>query len=152
NPYTCAGKEGNSLFCKLPLPGHTDFTPQANIVFVPDPEHLCDAPRAPAPDVDMDEVEDVTPIDDEDYNLEDLTDVTDDHAYRRWMVDSQKKNNSLLRRILKGITGGCIGNQGHQPRQRARRPGKEPVGTSSGGESLPQNRRTADHSGSGESD
>src|SRR5690606_5010229 len=104
NPYTCAGKEGNSLFCKLPLPGHTDFTPQANIVFVPDPEHLCDAPRAPAPDVDMDEVDDVTPIDDEDYNLEDLADVTDDHAYRRWMVDSQKKNNILLKRILKGIT------------------------------------------------
>ncbi|KAL0722824.1 hypothetical protein Bca4012_037423 [Brassica carinata] len=73
------------------------------------------------------------------------------------MVDSQKKNNSLLKRILMGITGGCIRGQGEQgqgeqTQQRARRSGKEPVGTSAGGERLPRNRRTAGHSGSGDSD
>ncbi|KAL0722800.1 hypothetical protein Bca4012_037399 [Brassica carinata] len=100
----------------------------------------------------MDDVEDVTLNADEEYNLEDLADVTDDHAYRRWMVDSQKKNNSLSRRILRGITGGCIRGQGEQTQQRTRRPGKEPVGTSAGGERLPRNRRTAGYSGSGDSD
>ncbi|KAL0734026.1 hypothetical protein Bca4012_010236 [Brassica carinata] len=100
----------------------------------------------------MDDVENATPYDDGEYNLEDLADVTDDHAYRRWMVDSQKKNNSLLKRILKGITGGCIRGQGEQTQKRAGRSGKEPVGTSAGGERLPRNRRTAGHSGSGDSD
>uniref|UniRef100_A0A0D2ZVD0 CCHC-type domain-containing protein n=4 Tax=Brassica TaxID=3705 RepID=A0A0D2ZVD0_BRAOL len=58
------------------------------------------------------------------YDLEDLTDVTDDHAYRRWMVDSQKKNNSLMKRILRALTGGCIGSQDEQTTQGTRRPGK----------------------------
>src|SRR5690606_26098812 len=107
---------------------------------------------APVPDADMDDVEDVTPNADGEYDLEDLADVTDDHAFRRWMVDSLKKNNNLLKRILRGITSDCIGGQGEQPRQRTRRPGKEPVGTSSGGERLPRNKRTSGHSDSGDSD
>ena len=152
--YKFADKEGNTLYCKLPLPGLTNFKTLENIVFLPDAEHLCDDPRAPVPNenADMDDVEDVTPSADSAYDLEDLTDVTDDHAYRRWMVDSQKKNNSLMKRILRAITGGCIGSQDEQTTQGTRRPGKEPAGTSTGEERLPRNRRTAGHSSSGDSD
>ncbi|KAJ4917350.1 Uncharacterized protein Rs2_02900 [Raphanus sativus] len=136
------------------MPGFTDFLCLKNIVFLLDVEHLCEDPRAPVPDADddMDNVEHVTPPADGKYDLEDFTDVTDDHAYRRWMVDSQKKKNSLLKRILRAITGGCIGGQEEHTPQSTRRPGKEPAGTSTGGERLPRNRRTAGHSGSGDSD
>ncbi|KAG5393276.1 hypothetical protein IGI04_023239 [Brassica rapa subsp. trilocularis] len=152
--YKFADKEGDTLYCKLPLPGLTNFMTLENIVFLPDAEHLCDDPRAPVPNenADMDDVVDVTPSADSAYDLEDLTDVTDDHAYRRWMVDSQKKNNSLMKRILRAITRGCIGSQDEQTTQGTRRPGKEPAGTSTGEERLPRNRRTAGHSSSGDSD
>jgi len=152
--YKFADKDGNTLYCKLPLPGLTDFTTLENIVFLPDAEHLCDDPRAPVPDANAarDDVEDMAPPADGAYDLEDLTDVTDDHAYRRWMVDSQKKNNSLMKRILRALTGGCIGSQDEQTTQGTRRPGKEPAGTSTGEERLPRNRRTTGHSSSGDSD
>ncbi|KAG5403981.1 hypothetical protein IGI04_010100 [Brassica rapa subsp. trilocularis] len=108
--YKFTDKDGITLYCKLPLPGLTDFTTLDNIVFLPNAEHLCVDPRAPIPDENAagDDVEDITPPADGAYDLEDLTDVTDDHAYRRWMVDSQKKNNSLMKRILRALTGGCI--------------------------------------------
>ncbi|CAN7089687.1 unnamed protein product [Brassica rapa subsp. narinosa] len=117
-------------------------------------EHLCVDPRAPIPDENAagDDVEDITPPADGAYDLEDLTDVTDDHAYRRWMVDSQKKNNSLMKRILRALTGGCIRSQVERTTQGTRRPGKEPAGTSAREERLPRNRRTAGHSSSGDSD
>lgn len=152
--YKFQDKEGNPLYCKLPMPGFTDFLSLENIVFSLDEEHLCDDPKAPAQhdDEDMDDVEHVTPPADGEYDLENFTDVTDDHAYRRWMVESQKKNNSLMKRILRAITGGCIGAQEERTPQRTRRPGKEPAGTSTGGVRLPRNRRTAGHSGSGDSD
>ncbi|KAG2322906.1 hypothetical protein Bca52824_016119 [Brassica carinata] len=57
--------------------------------------------------------EDVTP--DTIYDLEDIEDGFDDETYRRWMMDSSKKS-SLMRRILKVITGGCF--KGHQERGR----------------------------------
>lgn len=130
NTYKFSDKEGNTLFCKLPLPGLTDFTTLANIRFLPDPEFLCEDPREPIPDADMDDVEDVTPDADGANDLDDLADVADDHAYRCWMVDSQRKNNNLMKRILRAITGGCIGGQEEQTQQRTRRPGKEQAGTS----------------------
>ena len=43
------------------------------------------------------------------YDLAPLDDNSDDATYRRWKVDSQPKNNSLMKRILKAITGGCMG-------------------------------------------
>ncbi|KAF2571409.1 hypothetical protein F2Q70_00002507 [Brassica cretica] len=143
--YKFADKEENPLYCKLPLPGLTNFMTLENIVFLPDAEHLCDDPRVPVPNenADMDDVEDVTPPADGAYDMGDLTDVTDDHAYRRWMVDSQKKNNSLMKKILRAITCGCIGSQDEQTTQGTRRPCKEPSGTSTGEERLPRNRRTA---------
>ena len=152
--YKFADKDGITLYCKLPLPGLTDFTTLENIVFLPNAEHLCDDPRAPIPDENAakDDVEDMAPPADGAYDLEDLTDVTDDHAYRRWMVDSQKKNNSLMKRILRALTGGCIRSQVEQTTQGTRRPGKEPAGTSTREERLPRNRRTAGHSSSGDSD
>ncbi|KAF2599416.1 hypothetical protein F2Q68_00008192 [Brassica cretica] len=58
-----------------------------------------------------------------DYNADDAT-------YRRWMVDSQRKNNSLMKRILKAITRGCMGAPSiaeprqDQPAPRRHRPGK----------------------------
>ena len=152
--YKFADKDVNSLYCKLPLPGLTDFTTLENIVFLPDAGHLCDDPRKPVPEPNAtrDDVEDMAPPAEGAYDLEDLTDVTDDHAYRRWMVDSQKKNNSLMKRILRALTGGCIGSQDEQTTQGTRRPGKEPAGTSTGEERLPRNRRTTGHSSSGDSD
>ncbi|KAF3500326.1 hypothetical protein F2Q69_00042653 [Brassica cretica] len=82
----------------------------------------------------MEDVEDITPEADPSYDLGELADVTDDQAYRRWMVDSQRKNNSLMRRILHLVTGGCIGgsNQRQSPAAQTPRPhcpGKEPMGT-----------------------
>ena len=41
------------------------------------------------------------------YDLGPLDDDADDAIYHRWMVDSQCKNNILMKRILKAITGGC---------------------------------------------
>ncbi|KAG2311671.1 hypothetical protein Bca52824_023228 [Brassica carinata] len=67
----------------------------------------------------------------------------------RWMIDSQRKNNSLLKRILKTITGGCFKGQQEredeqeQSQRTGHRPGKEPAGATSGGERLPRNRRIA---------
>ncbi|KAF2541010.1 hypothetical protein F2Q68_00031800 [Brassica cretica] len=77
-----------------------------NISFLPPPELLCTDPHAAAPDADMEDVEDITLEAYPSYDLRELADVTDDQAYRRWMVDSQRKNNSLMRRILHLVTGG----------------------------------------------
>ncbi|KAF3576355.1 hypothetical protein DY000_02029280 [Brassica cretica] len=57
--------------------------------------------------------------------------------------DSQRKNNSLMKRILKAITGGCMGAPSTpEPRQdqttsRSHRPGKESAGTARGDEETP---------------
>uniref|UniRef100_M4DXR1 Uncharacterized protein n=1 Tax=Brassica campestris TaxID=3711 RepID=M4DXR1_BRACM len=74
------------------------------------------------------------------------------------MVDSQRKNSSLMKRILKAITGGCFGGQEPQPfpheqtPQQSHWPVKEPAGCSAAEERLKRNRRTAGRSESGESD
>ena len=106
-PHT--GSEGNVLFFKLPQPNLTNFSSIENICFLPDPEFLCADPRAPPPDDEMDEPEDITPDEATAYDLGPLDDDADDATYRRRMVDSQRKNNSLMKRILKAITGGCFG-------------------------------------------
>ncbi|KAL0713112.1 hypothetical protein Bca4012_020090 [Brassica carinata] len=104
----------------------------------------------------MDDVEDVTP--DTMYDVEDIEDGFDDETYHRWMIDSQRKNNSLMKRILKVSTGGCFKGQQEredeqeQSQQTGHRPGMEPSGSTAEGERLPRNRRLAGHSGSGESD
>ncbi|KAL0804639.1 hypothetical protein Bca101_097129 [Brassica carinata] len=107
----------------------------------------------------MEDVEDITPEADPSYDLGELADVTDDQAYRRWMVDSQRKNNSLMRRTLHLVTGSCIG--GSNQRQslaaqtpRPHRPGKEPMGTGPSTEEVhrSRNRRSLDPAESGESD
>ncbi|KAL0815257.1 hypothetical protein Bca101_071701 [Brassica carinata] len=77
------------------------------------------------------------------YDLGPLDDDTDYAAYRCWMVDSQHKNNSLMKRILKAITGGCLGAPSttkprqDQPTPSNRRPGKDPAGTARGDEETP---------------
>jgi len=49
----------------------------------------------------MDDVEFVrTDGGDSEYDLGPLDDDADDAAYRHWMVESQRKNNSLMKRIL----------------------------------------------------
>ncbi|KAF2553540.1 hypothetical protein F2Q68_00035219 [Brassica cretica] len=59
------------------------------------------------------------------------------------MVDSQRRNNSLMKRNLKAITGLCFGGQEPQPSttedtpQQSHRPDKEPAGSSAGAERLP---------------
>ncbi|WZZ78493.1 hypothetical protein YC2023_099065 [Brassica napus] len=107
----------------------------------------------------MEDVEDITSESEPSYDLGELADVTDDQAYRRWMVDSQRKNNSLMRRILHLITGGCIGRSyERQPpaeqTPRSHRPGKAPMGTSTSTEEVhrSRNRRSFDPAESGESD
>ncbi|KAF3550870.1 hypothetical protein DY000_02006847 [Brassica cretica] len=156
--YKFAEKEVNVLYCKLPKPHLTNFSTIVNIRFLPDPEFLCTDPRAPPPDHDMDDVEDITPDKDTAYDVGPLDDDADDATYCRWMVNSQRKNNSLMKRILRAITGGCFsGQEGrtsaqeHTP-QLSHHPGKEPVGSSAAGECLPRNRRIAGRSESGESD
>ncbi|KAF2603644.1 hypothetical protein F2Q70_00026124 [Brassica cretica] len=72
------------------------------------------------------------------------------------MIDSQRKNNSLMKRILREITRGCFqsqtsaGEQANTPQQN-RRAGKEPAESSAGGEHLERNTRDAEHSGSRDS-
>ncbi|KAL0660709.1 hypothetical protein Bca4012_097546 [Brassica carinata] len=107
----------------------------------------------------MEDVEDITPESDPSYDLGELADVTDDQAYRRWMVDSQRKNNSLMRRILHPVTGGCIGgsDQRQSPIEQTpqlHRPGKAPMGTGTSTEEVhrSRNRRSFDPAESGESD
>ncbi|KAG2313501.1 hypothetical protein Bca52824_025058 [Brassica carinata] len=84
----------------------------------------------------MEDVEDVTP--DTMYDLEDIEDGFDDETYRHWMIDSQRKNNSLMKRILKVTTGGCFKGQQEraaeqeQASEQTHRPGKEPAGSSAG--------------------
>ncbi|KAF3550193.1 hypothetical protein DY000_02006773 [Brassica cretica] len=81
---------------------------------VPSCSPNCLTPRSPAPNGDMEDVEDITPEVESSYDLGELADVTDDQAYRCWMVDSQRKNNSLMRRILHLVTGGCVGGSNHR--------------------------------------
>ncbi|KAF3547135.1 hypothetical protein DY000_02006467 [Brassica cretica] len=73
------------------------------------------------------------------------------------MVDSQRKNNSLMRRILHLVTGGCIGgsNQRQSPADqapRSHRPGKAPMGTGPSTEEVhhSRNRRLFDPAESGD--
>ncbi|KAG5397532.1 hypothetical protein IGI04_019346 [Brassica rapa subsp. trilocularis] len=157
--YNFFDKEGTQLFTKLPHPEITRLSVFDNIRFLPPPELLCTDPRAAAPDADMEDVEDITPEADPSYDLGELADVTNDQAYRRWMVDSQPKNNSLMRRILHLVTGGCIGgsNQRQSPAEqtpRSHRPGKAPMGTGPSTEEVhrSRNRRSFDPAKSGESD
>ncbi|KAF3507548.1 hypothetical protein F2Q69_00005746 [Brassica cretica] len=157
--YSFSDKEGTQLFVKLPHPEITRLSEFDNIRFLPPPELLCTDPRAAAPDVDMEDVEDITPDADPSYDLRDLADVTDDQAYRRWMVNSQQKNNSLMRRILHLVTGGCIGgsNQRQSPADqtpRSHRLGKAPMGACPSTEEVhhSRNRRSFDPAESGESD
>ncbi|KAF2576237.1 hypothetical protein F2Q70_00004226 [Brassica cretica] len=80
--YSFFDKEGTQLFTKLPHPEITRLIVFNNIRFLPPPELLCTDPRSAAPDADMEDVEDITPEADPSYDLEELADVTDDHAYR----------------------------------------------------------------------
>ena len=59
----------------------------------------------------MEDVEDITPDEDVAYDLGPLDDDADDVTYLRWIVDFQRKNNSLMKGILKAIMGGCFGGQ-----------------------------------------
>ncbi|KAF3563976.1 hypothetical protein DY000_02014873 [Brassica cretica] len=96
--YRFMDKEGNVLFFKLPQPNLTNFSSIENIRFLPDPEFRCADPRAPPPDDEMDEPEDITPDKATPYDLGPLDDDADAATYRRLMVDSQRKNNSLMKR------------------------------------------------------
>ncbi|KAF2565670.1 hypothetical protein F2Q68_00027575 [Brassica cretica] len=67
-------------------------------------------PKLSYRDDTMDDVEFVcTDGGNNEYDLGPLDDNADAATYQRWMVDSQRKNNSLMKRILKVITGGCMG-------------------------------------------
>ncbi|KAF3610163.1 hypothetical protein DY000_02046598 [Brassica cretica] len=80
------------------------------------------------------------------------------------MVDSQRKNNSLMKKILKVITGGCLGTPStaeprrEQPTLSSHRPGKEPAGTARGEEETTwatprkRNRRSTGQSESDDTD
>ncbi|KAF3519503.1 hypothetical protein DY000_02058518 [Brassica cretica] len=156
--YSFFDKGGTQLFTKLPHLKITRLSVFDNIRFLPPPELLCTDPRSAAPDADMEDVEDITSEADPSYDLGELADVTDDQAYRRWMVDSQRKNNSLMRRILHLVTVGFIGgsNQRQSPAEqtpRSHRPGKAPMGTDTLTEEVhrSRNRRSIDSAESGES-
>ncbi|KAF3580441.1 hypothetical protein DY000_02031616 [Brassica cretica] len=108
---------------------------------------VCTAPL----DVEMG---DTTP---DEYDLRPIEYDADAETYRRWMIDSQHKNNSLMNRILRAITGGCFQSQTSEAEQANtpqpnRRAGKEPAESSAGGKCLGRNRRDDGHSGSGDSD
>ncbi|KAL0647660.1 hypothetical protein Bca4012_045951 [Brassica carinata] len=98
------------------------------------------------------------------YDLGPLDGNAYDAAYRRWMVDSQRKNNSLMKRILKAITGGCMRAPStdeprhDQPTPSSHRQGKEPAGSARGDEETPwatpcrRNMRSAGQSESDDTD
>ena len=84
-----------------PLPIITSLNEVTNICFIPDAKYLCPDPGASYSDDVMDDVEFVrTDGGDSEYDLGPLDDDADDAAYRHWMVESQRKNNSLMKRIL----------------------------------------------------
>lgn len=59
----------------------------------------------------MDDVEDVTPLrrdSDRRYDLGPISDEADAETYRRWMIDVQRMNNRLMKRILYVVTGGSF--------------------------------------------
>ena len=64
--------------------------------------------QAPPPDSFMDDVEDITPSADGAYDLGPFEEDLDAKTYRRWMIYFQRKNNSLMKRILRAITGVCF--------------------------------------------
>ncbi|KAF2545522.1 hypothetical protein F2Q70_00021304 [Brassica cretica] len=163
--YSFLGKDGNDLYSKLPQPDITLLGDVVNICFVPEPQYLCADPKSSYQDDTMDEPEFVGTVgSDTAYDLGPLDDDADDADYRRWMVDSQCKNNSLMKRILKAITGGCLGTPStaeprrEQPTPSSHRPGKEPAGTARGEEEIPwatpckRNRRSAGLSESDDTD
>ncbi|KAF3533000.1 hypothetical protein DY000_02039941 [Brassica cretica] len=63
---------------------------------------MCADPRIAPPDVYMD---DTAP---NDYDLGPIEDDADAETYRRWMIDTQQKNNSLTKKILRVIIGSCF--------------------------------------------
>jgi len=70
-------------------------------LLLPDAKYLCADPGASYRDDVMDDFEFVrTDGGDSEYDLGPLDDDADDAAYRHWMVESQRKNNSLMKRIL----------------------------------------------------
>ncbi|KAF2576639.1 hypothetical protein F2Q70_00003642 [Brassica cretica] len=150
--------DGRNLYCKLPQPNITSLSDVTNIYFVPDAQYLCADPKSSY----RDDVEFVrTDGGDNAYDLGPLDDNADDATYHRWMVESQRKNNSLMKRILKAISGGCMGAPStYEPRQdqptpRSHRPGKEPAGTARGDEETPwatPRRRNMRSTGQSESD
>ncbi|KAF3597907.1 hypothetical protein DY000_02021352 [Brassica cretica] len=163
--YSFIGKDGNYLYCKLPQPDITSLGDVVNICFVPEPQYLCADPKSAYQDDTMDEPEFVGTVGgDIAYDLGPLDDDADDAIYHRWMVDSQCKNNSLMKRILKAITGGCLGTPSRaephraQPTPSSHRPGKEPAGTAGVEEETPwasprrRNKRSAGQSESDDTD
>ncbi|KAF3538377.1 hypothetical protein F2Q69_00021982 [Brassica cretica] len=157
--YSFLSQDGRNLYCKLPQPNITSLSDVTNICFVPDAQFLCVDPKSSYRDDTMDDVEFVrTNGGDNAYDMGPLDDNADDAAYRRWMVNSQRKNNSLMKRILKAITGGCMGAPSiAEPRHDQRtpsshRPGKEPAGIARGDEETAwatprrMNRRSAGQS------
>ncbi|KAF2532306.1 hypothetical protein F2Q70_00032010 [Brassica cretica] len=134
--YSFIGKDGNYLYCKLPQPEITSLGDVVNICFVPEPQYFCADLKSSYQDDTMDEPEFVGTVGgDTGYDLDPLDDDADDAAYCRWMVDSQRKNKGLMKRILKAITGGCLGTPStieprrEQPTTSGHRPVKEPAGT-----------------------
>ncbi|KAF3564155.1 hypothetical protein DY000_02012606 [Brassica cretica] len=157
--YSFLGKDGNDLYCKLPQPDINSLGDVVNICFVPEPQYLCADPKSSYQDDTMDEPEFVCTVgSDTAYDLGPPGDDADDADYRCWMVDSQRKNNSPMKMILKAITGGCMGAPStaeprqDQPTPSNRRPGKEPAGTARGDKETPwatprkRNRRSAGQS------
>lgn len=74
--YMFQDMEGNQLYWKLPQPEITIVTVFENLRFLPKPERLCIDPKAPRPDDDMNDVEDVTPKADIAYDLVHIEDAT----------------------------------------------------------------------------
>ncbi|KAF3597908.1 hypothetical protein DY000_02021355 [Brassica cretica] len=117
---TCSflGKDGKNLYYKLTRPDITSLRDVVNICFVPDRTFGGDTA----------------------YDLGPLDDDNDDATYRCWMVDSQRKNNGLMKRIPKAITRGCLGTPSttephrEQPTPSSHQPGKELTGTAGGEE------------------
>ncbi|KAF2567120.1 hypothetical protein F2Q68_00025953 [Brassica cretica] len=163
--YSFIGKDGNCLYYKLPQPDITSLGDVVNICFVPEPQYLCAYLKSSYQDDTMDEPEFVGTVGgDTGYDLGPLDDDADDATYCRWMVDSQRKNNGLTKRILKAITGGCLGTPStaeprrEQPTPSSHRPGKEPTGTARVEGETPcaiprkRNRRSAGQSESDDTD
>uniref|UniRef100_A0A1J3DBX3 Arabidopsis retrotransposon Orf1 C-terminal domain-containing protein n=1 Tax=Noccaea caerulescens TaxID=107243 RepID=A0A1J3DBX3_NOCCA len=125
--YRFKNEHGVLQYVFLPDPSITQLNTLEDLRFMHAPLQTTSAPhrdapalacpsssRAPPPHLEDMETSErsadapfTTPAYDSEFDLPPISDEYDIAEYRRWMVASQKKNNSLMQRILQMLARGC---------------------------------------------